>query len=494
MKTIAKTKNRTEQIFHLNYNDIIILNFRLMSVVLLLAADAFSFLSSSSSFQYNKIFSAPAVNSQFYSSHDHITTATHIPIIGSFTSAVNSKTKKKNPTKLRVALRSSSTTENEKDNTEISTASIKEKQDFVKEALLKLIERQQRELEDTKTLLHKLEREGNDLITMNNDTKATVTTTNSTSIRSSSSLFSDGISTIAASIFSGADYGFQSRSEGCRFGNILTKSNPLFDGYGPPANIISLATQQFQRNLDAIRGDYKDEKEIGLSKNQKLLQAKLKQLTLNSTAIWERERSRGPINAPIVVKVPYFILCYFLDVLFEGRYIPSRFFLLETVARMPYFSYISMLHLYETLGWWRRSADVKRVHFAEEWNEYHHLLIMESLGGDQQWSVRFLAQHSAIAYYWGLIALFATSPSLSYKFSELLETHAVDTYGQFLDENEVLLKELPPSFPAVDYYSIGITDPLFGEYQTSSLKNDESVSHFWFFITPFSFFISLHQR
>jgi ubiquinol oxidase len=52
---------------------------------------------------------------------------------------------------------------------------------------------------------------------------------------------------------------------------------------------------------------------------------------------------------------------------------------------MPYLSYISMLHLYESLGWWRRSADVKRIHFAEEWNEFHHLLVMEALGGDQRW-------------------------------------------------------------------------------------------------------------
>ena len=25
------------------------------------------------------------------------------------------------------------------------------------------------------------------------------------------------------------------------------------------------------------------------------------------------------------------------------------------------------------------------MHFAEEWNEYHHLLIHESLGGDTKW-------------------------------------------------------------------------------------------------------------
>tara|TARA_B100000787_G_scaffold168230_1_gene156594 strand:+ start:1216 stop:1395 length:180 start_codon:yes stop_codon:yes gene_type:complete len=53
------------------------------------------------------------------------------------------------------------------------------------------------------------------------------------------------------------------------------------------------------------------------------------------------------------------------------------------VARIPYFGYNTMIFLYETLGWWRRSAKLKKTHFQEEWNEFHHLLIMESLGGDQ---------------------------------------------------------------------------------------------------------------
>jgi ubiquinol oxidase len=161
---------------------------------------------------------------------------------------------------------------------------------------------------------------------------------------------------------------------------------------------------------------------------------------------------------------------------FEGKYVFSRFFLLETVARMPYFSYITMLHLYETLGFWRRSSEVKRVHFAEEWNEFHHLLVMESLGGDQAWWVRFVAQHSAIVYFMVLTHLWALSPSLSYKFSEMLETHAVDTYGQFLDENEKELKTLPPSLVSLEYYTLGIADPMFGEYQTSVQMTGEEVS------------------
>ena len=99
---------------------------------------------------------------------------------------------------------------------------------------------------------------------------------------------------------------------------------------------------------------------------------------------------------------------------------------------------------------------------------------MESLGGDQRWWVRFLAQHSAIAYYFALVALFAISPSSSYKFSEMLETHAVHTYSQLLEENEELLKSLPPPIRAVEYYTIGASDPLFSEYQTSGPKSGMS--------------------
>jgi len=58
------------------------------------------------------------------------------------------------------------------------------------------------------------------------------------------------------------------------------------------------------------------------------------------------------------------------------------------------------------------------------------LQIMESLGGDQLWIDRFMAQHAAIVYYWILVLLFVVSPQLAYNFSELIEAHAVDTYGE----------------------------------------------------------------
>mmetsp|Transcript_33058 Transcript_33058/g.72811 ORF Transcript_33058/g.72811 Transcript_33058/m.72811 type:complete len:531 (+) Transcript_33058:108-1700(+) len=195
---------------------------------------------------------------------------------------------------------------------------------------------------------------------------------------------------------------------------------------------------------------------------------KLSQLTLSNKAIWDREEKRPQVRAPWVIKAPYYVLCWALDVLFERDPI-SRFYFLETVARMPYFSYITMIHTYETLGWWRRSAEAKRVHFAEEYNEYHHLLIWESLGGDQEWRVRFFAQHSAIAYFFVLLIVWGMSPSLAYNFSELIEAHAVDTYAEFAEANKDLLMsmEAPPVakryYEAADMY-------VFDEFQTARQK------------------------
>lgn len=206
----------------------------------------------------------------------------------------------------------------------------------------------------------------------------------------------------------------------------------------PPASIFTLAGLQFGRNLRAIFGDY-DEITGPLSPTVQANRAKLSQLKLSTERILQREAARGgiPADTPAIIRLPYVKLCEFIDLIFENRPVIERFFFLETVARMPYFSYVSMLHLYETLGFWRRGSETKRVHGDEEYNEYHHLLIMEALGGDQSWLVRFLAQHAAVAYYWALVVLFMASPSLGYLFSVLLEGHAVDTYQEFIESNEV---------------------------------------------------------
>jgi len=187
-------------------------------------------------------------------------------------------------------------------------------------------------------------------------------------------------------------------------------------------------------------------------------------LQLSNQAVTDREHARPQVPTPPPVRVAYEVLCWFIDVVFEDRPI-QRFWFLETVARMPYFAYTSVLHLYETFGWWR-SPELRAVHSAEENNELHHLLIMESLGGDQRWLDRFFAQHGAVAYYWLLVLFFVVDPKWSYNFSRLIEAHAVDTYGEFVDANEERLRKIPPPPIAVEYY---LNDELylFDKMQTS---------------------------
>jgi hypothetical protein len=78
--------------------------------------------------------------------------------------------------------------------------------------------------------------------------------------------------------------------------------------------------------------------------------------------------------------------------------------------------------------------------------------IMESLGGDQKWFDRFIAEHAAVVYYWVLIIFYLASPRLAYMFSELVELHATDTYAEFVEQNAEALAQLPPPQVAAAYY------------------------------------------
>ncbi|WP_414753733.1 alternative oxidase [Anabaena sp. CCY 9910] len=158
------------------------------------------------------------------------------------------------------------------------------------------------------------------------------------------------------------------------------------------------------------------------------------------------------------------ILVFVINTVYRDRPYP-RFYVLETVARVPYFSYLSVLHLYETLGWWRK-ADWLKVHFAESWNELHHLLIMESLGGAGFWGDRFLAKTAALIYYWIIIAVYFVSPRSAYNFMELVEQHAYSSYDKFLTTHEAELKTQPAPEVAKIYYRDG-DFYMFDEFQTA---------------------------
>eukprot|EP01031_Cornospumella_fuschlensis_P027300 gene27300-32975_t len=244
-----------------------------------------------------------------------------------------------------------------------------------------------------------------------------------------------------------------------------------------PPSAITLALDSFERELISLVQAFKSQPKVTRTDDftdSGDLRSKIRAMTLSNANIWKRETSDlQPVKTAWIIKAPYILLCLLLDVLFEGEPI-SRFYFLETVARMPYFSYITMLHTYETLGWWRRSTEAKRVHFAEEYNEFHHLLIWESLGGDQAWRVRFLAQHAAIIYFFVLIVLWTVSPTLAYNFSELIETHAVHTYSEFAESNKAILQSLPPPAVALRYYEAPDLY-VFDEFQTQRDKGSRRV-------------------
>lgn len=185
----------------------------------------------------------------------------------------------------------------------------------------------------------------------------------------------------------------------------------------------------------------------------------------SSTSAWEKgvikvEQSVNIFLTDSVIKI--------LDALYRDRNY-ARFFVLETIARVPYFAFMSILHMYESFGWWRR-ADYLKVHFAESWNEMHHLLIMEELGGNAWWFDRFLAQHIAIFYYFMTALMYLISPRMAYHFSECVESHAFETYDKFIKEQGEELKKMPAPEVAVNYYTGGDLY-LFDEFQTSRVPN-----------------------
>lgn len=143
------------------------------------------------------------------------------------------------------------------------------------------------------------------------------------------------------------------------------------------------------------------------------------------------------------------------DNLFQGSDVSrcyAKFYALENIARMPYFSYVSVLHLYESLGRWRK-AEYLKVHFSESWNEQHHLLIMEEMGGSERWTDRFVSQHIAFFYYWIVIGLYMYNPTLAYNINQAVEEEAHMTYSNFLVEHEEFLQSQPAPTAAKNYYT-----------------------------------------
>ena len=121
-----------------------------------------------------------------------------------------------------------------------------------------------------------------------------------------------------------------------------------------------------------------------------------------------------------------------LDFLYKGRDI-QRFWVLETIARAPYFAFLSVLHLRESLGL-RTEAhfDLMKEHFEQTVNETEHLTEMESRGGASAWIDRFFAYHLVLVYYWIMVVYYSVLPRYAYHLNSEVELHASTTYAEYL--------------------------------------------------------------
>ena len=124
-----------------------------------------------------------------------------------------------------------------------------------------------------------------------------------------------------------------------------------------------------------------------------------------------------------------------LDFLYKGRDYP-RFWVLEEIARAPYFAFLSVLHFRESMGLrGPEHVDLMIQHFEQSINETEHLEYMESRGGNAYFIDRFVAKHLVLIYYWVNVVYYWLAPKSAYHLSYEVEIHAATTYAKYLADN-----------------------------------------------------------
>ena len=124
-----------------------------------------------------------------------------------------------------------------------------------------------------------------------------------------------------------------------------------------------------------------------------------------------------------------------LDFLYRGRDY-QRFWVLEEIARAPYFAFLSVLHFRESMG--LRGPEhlyLMKEHFDQSINETEHLEYMESRGGNAYFIDRFVAKHLVLIYYWVNVVYYWMAPVSAYHLSYEVEVHAATTYAKHLALN-----------------------------------------------------------
>ena len=121
-----------------------------------------------------------------------------------------------------------------------------------------------------------------------------------------------------------------------------------------------------------------------------------------------------------------------IDFLYRGRDF-QRFWVLEEIARAPYFAFLSVLHFRESMG--LRGPEhiyLMEEHFGQTLNETEHLEYMESRGGNAYWIDRAFAKHLVLIYYWIMVVYYGLFPVSAYDLNERVEWHAAHTYEEYL--------------------------------------------------------------
>ena len=124
-----------------------------------------------------------------------------------------------------------------------------------------------------------------------------------------------------------------------------------------------------------------------------------------------------------------------IDFLYKGRDY-QRFWVLEEIARAPYFAFLSVLHFRESMG--LRGPEhlyLMKQHFEQSVNETEHLEYMESRGGNHYWIDRAFARHLVLIYYWVNVVYYWLAPVSAYHLSYEVEIHAATTYAKYLADN-----------------------------------------------------------
>ena len=174
---------------------------------------------------------------------------------------------------------------------------------------------------------------------------------------------------------------------------VVRSISELYRIYGVETQVLSASIRSVQR---VVRSWYNGAQVVTMPPNTfgKCITIFLRKM------VWIDSKKIGTPLMQNFNKITLDITVAILDFLYKGRDYP-RFWVLEEIARAPYFAFLSVLHFRESMG--LRGPEhlyLMKEHFDQSINETEHLEYMESRGGNTYFIDRFVAKHLVLIYYW----------------------------------------------------------------------------------------------